>query len=171
VDLNQVIEGTLSVVWNELKYKAEVVKVYDALPPLSGYPQRLGQVFVNLLVNAAQSIEGRGEIRIETRSGATAITVVIADTGCGIPPSNLGRIFDPFFTTKEVGKGTGLGLHVVQNIVQQHNGRIEVESAPDRGTTFTLTLPLEETKASTAVSASVETDCRPPACSEVRPPC
>ena len=143
VDINQGLESTLNVVWNELKYKAEVEKDYGDIPVVEGYPQQLNQVFMNILVNAAQAIEERGEIRIATRADDGHVEVAISDTGSGIAEENLSRIFDPFFTTKEVGKGTGLGMNVAYNIVQKHNGTIDVESSVGEGTTFRIRIPAE----------------------------
>ncbi|MBW1614871.1 MAG: histidine kinase, partial [Deltaproteobacteria bacterium] len=111
-DINKGIESTLNIVWNELKYKAEVIKDLGDIPPVKCYPQRINQVFMNVLVNAAQAIEKKGEIRIGTRAVDGYVEVKISDTGVGIPKENLSRIFDPFFTTKDVGKGTGLGLNM-----------------------------------------------------------
>ena len=144
-DINQCLDDTLNIVWNELKYKAEVVKDYGELPLTWCYPQQLNQVFMNLLLNAAQAIEQHGEIRISTRRVADNIEVVIADNGCGIAPEHLGRLFDPFFTTKEVGKGTGLGLSIVYDIVvKQHHGEITAASEPGRGASFRVLLPVVE---------------------------
>jgi signal transduction histidine kinase len=140
-DVNKGIESTLNVVWNELKYKATVIKDFGQLPLVSCYPQQLNQVFMNILVNAAQAIHDHGEIRISTEAEDGFITVRISDSGVGIPPENLSRIFDPFFTTKEVGKGTGLGMNVAYNIIQKHNGRIDVESTVGKGTTFSVRIP------------------------------
>lgn len=143
-DINQCLDDTLNIIWNELKYKCTVKKEYGNLPPTRCYPQQLNQVFMNLLVNAAQAIESKGEIVITTRASETEITVAIADSGSGIDPENLGRIFEPFFTTKEVGKGTGLGLSITYDIVtKKHGGRIEVASEPGKGTTFVVTLPVK----------------------------
>jgi two-component system NtrC family sensor kinase len=143
-DINQCLDDTLNIIWNELKYKCTVKKEYGDLPPTRCYPQQLNQVFMNLLVNAAQAIENKGEIVITTKASETEITIAIADSGSGIPPENLGRIFEPFFTTKEVGKGTGLGLSITYDIVtKKHGGRIEVASEPGQGTTFVVTLPVK----------------------------
>jgi two-component system NtrC family sensor kinase len=143
-DINQNMESTLNVVWNELKYKAEVVKDYGDLPQVQCYPQLLNQVFVNLLVNAAQSIEDRGEIKIKTRANNGYVEIKISDTGCGVSKKNLPRIFDPFFTTKDVGKGTGLGLNVAYNIIKKHHGQIDVKSDVGKGTAFTIKIPSEQ---------------------------
>ena len=140
VDINEGIESTLNIVWNELKYKAEVIKDLGDIPQVKCYPQRLNQVFMNILVNAAQAIEKKGEIRIATRALDGQVEISISDTGAGIPKENLSKIFDPFFTTKEVGKGTGLGLNMAYNIIQKHNGTIDVESEVGKGTTFVIRL-------------------------------
>jgi len=142
IDINKGIESTLNIVWNELKYKAEVKKEYGHLPIVKGYPQQINQVFMNLLVNAAQAIEKEGEIRIVTRAVDGYVEIKISDTGEGIPKENLSKIFDPFFTTRDVGKGTGLGLNVTYNIVKKHKGTIEVESEVGTGTTFIIRIPV-----------------------------
>lgn len=141
-DINECIETTLNIVWNELKYKAKVVKELGNIPLTRCYPQQLNQVFMNLLVNAAQAIEGRGEIRIRSWAEDGSIFVSVSDTGCGIQQENLNRIFEPFFTTKEVGKGTGLGLSITYDIVKKHRGDISVESEVGKGTTFTVRIPI-----------------------------
>ena len=143
-DINKNMESTLNVVWNELKYKARVVKEYGELPQVKCYSQQINQVFVNLLVNAAQAIAKEGEIKIATKALDGKVEIKISDTGKGIPEENLSKIFDPFFTTKEVGKGTGLGLNVAYNIIEKHKGTIDVESTVGVGTTFTIRLPLGE---------------------------
>ncbi len=142
-DINKSLDSTLNVVWNELKYKAEVFKDYGDLPPVQCYPQQLNQVFVNILVNAAQAIQENGEIRITTHAANGRVKISISDTGKGIPKENISKIFDPFFTTKDVGKGTGLGLNVSYNIVKKHKGTIDVESEVGKGTTFTIRIPIE----------------------------
>jgi len=146
-DINRNLDSTLNVVWNELKYKTTVTKDYGDLPEVQCYPQQLNQVFVNLLVNAAQAIEKQGEIKIRTIALDGKVEIKISDTGGGIPEENLPKIFDPFFTTKEVGKGTGLGLNVAYNIIKKHKGAIDVESTAGEGTTFTIRIPTSETSA------------------------
>ncbi|MCK4485579.1 MAG: GHKL domain-containing protein [Desulfobacterales bacterium] len=142
-DINRSLDSTLNIVWNELKYKSTVTKDYGDLPQVRCYPQQLNQVFMNLLVNAAQAIEKQGEINIMTRALDGKVEIAISDTGSGIPEENLSRIFDPFFTTKEVGKGTGLGLNVAYNIIKKHKGAIDVESEVGKGTTFTIRIPVD----------------------------
>ncbi|MFQ5572563.1 MAG: sensor histidine kinase, partial [Rhodothermales bacterium] len=143
-DVTDCIEATLKVVWNELKYKCEVHKRLQPLPRIHCYPGQLNQVFMNLLVNAAQAIEEQGEIVIEAEVVEADVVIRISDTGKGIPPENLEKLFNPFFTTKAIGEGTGLGLSISYGIIQKHHGRIEVESEVGRGTTFTIYLPITE---------------------------
>ncbi len=144
--VEEVIDSILSIVQNELKYKAELIKEYGDTVLVKGSPQRLGQVFVNLLVNASQAIEEKGKITIKTYRRNKYVCVDVTDTGRGIPPDNLKKIFDPFFTTKPVGQGTGLGLSVSYEIVKKHGGEIKVTSKEGEGTTFTVMLPIEEKK-------------------------
>lgn len=140
-DIHQGIESTLNVIWNELKYTCEVKKEYGVLPSVECVLPQLNQVFMNLLVNAAQAIESKGTITIRTGAIEDRVWIEISDTGKGIPPENIKTIFDPFFTTKPVGKGTGLGLSVSYDIIQKHHGRIEIESAEGKGSTFRVWLP------------------------------
>lgn len=143
-DLEECLESSLNIAWNEIKYKAKVDKHYASLPLISCLPQQLSQVFVNLLVNAAQAIEDQGIITLTTRREETWAVVEIADNGSGIPPENLERIFEAFYTTKEVGKGTGLGLSICHDILQKHQGTISVASTVGEGTCFTIKLPISD---------------------------
>jgi PAS domain S-box-containing protein len=140
-NLESGLDSTLNIVWNELKYKAQVVKEYAGLPDILCAPAQLNQVFMNFLVNAAQAIETQGEIRIRTGYSEREVWVEIEDNGVGIAPEHMNRLFEPFFTTKAVGKGTGLGLSLSYGIVKKHEGRIEVDSQLGRGTRFRVTLP------------------------------
>jgi two-component system, NtrC family, sensor kinase len=142
VDINECLDMTLNIVWNELKYKCTLQKKYSDLPPTLCYPQQLSQVFVNILVNAAHAIEKQGEIRIKTYSSQATNFINISDTGSGIPPEHINQIFDPFFTTKEVGQGTGLGLSIAYDIIKKHSGNIKVNSEIGRGTSFLIELPV-----------------------------
>jgi signal transduction histidine kinase len=142
-NLQTCIDSTLNIIKNEIKYKAKVVKQYSELPEVKCLPSQLNQVFMNLLVNAAQAIKQEGVITITTGAKEDKVWISVADNGEGIPPEHLNRIFDPFFTTKPVGKGTGLGLSVSYSIVQKHGGTIEVNSERGKGTTFTVTIPVE----------------------------
>ena len=154
VDLHAGIDSTLNIVNNEIKYKADVVKHYGALPEVQCLPSELNQVFMNLLVNAAHAITAeRGTITISTGVEGPNVWVEVADTGAGIAQENLKRIFDPFFTTKPVGKGTGLGLSLSYGIVQKHSGRMEVHSELGVGTRFRVTLPIQHEEAATQPAA------------------
>ncbi len=142
-DLNEGLESTINMVWNELKCKAALLRDYGDLPPVRCYPHQVNQVFMNLLVNAAQAIPERGEIRVKTWADIEHVYVDIGDTGSGIPPEHLSRIFDPFFTTKPVGQGTGLGLSIVYGIVERHGGAVRVDSRIGEGTTVHLAFPIQ----------------------------
>jgi len=160
-DINEGLESTISIAWNELKYKATIVKEYGQLPLVWCNPGQLNQVFLNILVNAAHAIEEQGEIRIETSAENGSVRIAISDTGCGIPPENVTRIFDPFFTTKAVGKGTGLGLAIAYDIVtNKHGGSITVNSRVESGTTFTISLPVKNVQPAQAMDSRDE-DNRP----------
>lgn len=143
-DINAGLESTVSIVWNEIKYKAGLKKEYGEIPLTKCNIGQLNQVFMNLLVNAVHSIDKQGEITIKTRYENGGILVSVSDTGCGITPEMREKIFEPFFTTKEAGKGTGLGLSIAYEIVKKHNGDITVESEPGKGTTFTVRVPVVE---------------------------
>ncbi|MDX8126251.1 bacteriohemerythrin [Methylomonas sp. OY6] len=141
-DLEAGIDATLNIVNNELKYKAEVVKEYGGIKPFECVGAQLNQVFMNLLVNAAQAIEDFGKITVRTGyQDADWVWVDVEDNGQGMSEATRMRIFDPFFTTKPVGKGTGLGLSLSYKIIQDHHGRIEIDSEIGRGTRFRIYLP------------------------------
>jgi PAS domain S-box-containing protein len=151
-DLNRAIQSTITVASNEWKYVAEVEMDLDNnLPSVHCSPAEFNQVVLNMVVNAAHAIadvvgdggKGKGKIRVKTRPEGEWAIVEISDTGAGMPAHVQQRIFEPFFTTKEVGKGTGQGLAIAHNvIVDKHGGTIKVASAPGKGTTFTIRLPI-----------------------------
>lgn len=143
-DIQRGLETTLNVVNNELKYKADVVREFGELPPVECIISQINQVVMNLLVNAAHAIDDFGKIHIRTRAEGSSAVIEIEDTGKGIAPENMNRIFEPFFTTKPIGKGTGLGLSLSFNIIEKHNGHIEVDSQPGKGTCFRVTLPVKQ---------------------------
>ena len=143
VNLNDGIETTLGIVWNELKYNCKVEKDYGDIPDLYCYPNQINQVFMNMFVNASHAIyEKSGVINLKTWADQKNIYVSIKDNGKGIEPDNLTKIFEPFFTTKEVGKGTGLGLSLAFDIIKKHKGTIGVTSKVGEGTEFIICLPL-----------------------------
>lgn len=143
-NIEQGMDSTLNVVANELKFKAAVVKEYVGLPPVECMASQINQVFMNLLLNAAQAIEEKGTITVRSGRATDEVWIEVEDTGKGIPPAILNRIFEPFFTTKPIGKGTGLGLSLAYGIVQKHHGRIEVKSEVGKGSTFRVCLPLRQ---------------------------
>lgn len=143
-DIIQGLDSTINLAWNEIKYNSKLEKDYEPLPPVWCYSQQINQVFMNMLVNAAQAIEKDGLITVGTRHVGEEVVVQISDNGCGIPEDVQSLIFDPFFTTKDIGKGTGLGLSMSYSIIEKHKGRIEVDSKVGRGTTFRIYLPISE---------------------------
>lgn len=143
-DIQAVLDNALQVVWGELKYKAEVVKEFAPLPPVLCSAAQLGQVFVNLLVNAAQAIDGKGTITLRTGALPDAVWIEVCDTGVGMSAETQKRIFEPFYTTKPVGQGTGLGLSISWDIVQRHGGSLEVQSSLGHGTCFRMSLPTSQ---------------------------
>ena len=149
-DLHKGLDSTLNIVNNEIKYKASVIKEYGDLPEVECLSSQLNQLFMNLLVNAAHAIEGRGTITLRTGSQGDKVWVEIADTGKGIAPEHMQKIFEPFFTTKPIGKGTGLGLSLSYGIIQKHHGRIEVRSDAGKGTAFRVWLPVRQPEVSQA---------------------
>ncbi|MBP6188840.1 MAG: hemerythrin domain-containing protein [Azonexus sp.] len=143
-DLNAAIESTLNVVWNELKYKAEIVRELGDIPAVACVPAQINQVFMNLLVNAAQAIEHQGKIFVRSGAENNQAWFEIEDTGQGMSEEVRNRIFEPFFTTKPVGKGTGLGLSISYDIiVKKHGGNLDVRSTPGKGTCFRIWLPID----------------------------
>lgn len=141
VDIHEGLEDTLTLVHHEIKHHIEIVRDFGDVPPISVYPSRLNQVFLNLINNARQAIQDKGTITIRTGVEDGMVFIAVTDDGAGIPEANLAKVFDPGFTTKGVGVGTGLGLSICYQIVKDHRGRIEVESALGRGSTFTIWLP------------------------------
>ena len=154
-DINAALTSTLAVASNEFKYVADVYTEFAELPLVPCFLGDLNQVFLNLLVNAAQAIAGevartggKGEIRVTTALEDESVVITFADTGCGIPPEIQDKIFDPFFTTKEVGTGTGQGLALARSVVvDKHGGTIAFSSEVGVGTTFTVRLPVAQREA------------------------
>ena len=144
-DLHEGLDTTLTLIQHLLRNRVEVTREYGEVPEITCYPNQLNQLFMNVLVNAAQAIEGEGEIRIRTSSAGGTAIVEITDTGVGIPPDHLGKIFDPGFTTRGSKVGTGLGLSICYQIAQDHGGRISAESEVGVGTTVRIELPVART--------------------------
>ena len=149
IDIHALIDQSVSMVWNQIRHRARLIKTFGKVPLITGNRAMLGQVFLNLLVNAAQAIpEGDAEwneIRISSKVQAgepgTELVVEISDSGKGIPPEVLSHVFEPFFSTKPVGQGTGLGLSISRQTVVGHGGRITVDSELGKGTVFRVYLP------------------------------
>lgn len=147
VDIHEIIESAIRVIYHEIKYKAQLKKDYaENLPKFLINPSKLQQIMTDLLLNAAQAIEpnhvDKNQITIKTLKKKLTIEIIITDTGCGIPEDILTRIFDPFFSTKPIGEGTGLGLSSSYDIIRSYNGTINVDSTVGKGTTFTVSLPI-----------------------------
>lgn len=160
VALERVLELAIKIAWSEIRQRARLVKDYAPVPPVAGSETRLGQVFLNLLVNAAHAIAPgaveQNEIRIATRmEGDDRVAVEVRDTGCGIAAEARGRVFEPFYTTKPVGMGTGLGLSICHGIVTSLGGKITLESEVGRGTTFRVVLPVARTRAEASATTPV----------------
>jgi signal transduction histidine kinase len=144
ININEGIDSTIRLLSSYYSSSRIVLRrEYTDLPPVNCYAGQLNQVWMNLLVNAAQAVVDQGEVRIATKLDGNSVTVAVSDTGCGIPEDKLSRIFDPFFTTKPVGEGTGLGLSTSYGIVERHGGTIAVDSQVGRGTTFTVRIPIQ----------------------------
>lgn len=144
ISINDSINSTLNLLQSRLKYGIQLNKEFGDLPKFSCSPGQLGQVFMNLLSNAIDAVGNEGEINIKTYVDPYNIIVAICDNGPGIPNDIINKIFDPFFTTKPVGSGTGLGLSITHKIVEQHDGKIEVNSEVGKGTEFVLYFPVKE---------------------------
>ncbi|HVO31302.1 MAG TPA: ATP-binding protein, partial [bacterium] len=158
VDVKHVLESALRMTWNEIRHRAEVVREYSDVPFVEGNEARLGQVFLNLLMNSAQAIpDGRADhnrIRIATRLESPGrVLIEVEDTGSGIPEDVIARMYDPFFTTKPVGVGTGLGLAVSHRIITALGGEISCESTVGKGTRFRIVLPVAKSQTLEAAPA------------------
>jgi len=141
-DINQCLNSTIQIIWNELRYNIKLNKDLGTIPQIMCMPQQINQVFLNILMNAKQAMPDGGAIKIKTWSESESINISIADTGSGIAEDKIKNIFDPFFTTKPVGSGTGLGLSICYDIINKHGGDILVQSKSGVGTTFTIVLPI-----------------------------
>ncbi len=150
-DVHELLEATLIILKDQYKYHIEIKKDYQAVRQIECYPGKLNQVFMNILSNAIHAIKGKGTINITTatkllKNQNGQITICIQDTGEGMEKEIQEHIFEPFYTTKDVGKGTGLGLSITKDIIDKHNGTIEVKSTLGSGTSFLITLPIKQSK-------------------------
>ncbi len=141
-DINEGLNTALKICQSQIKDRIEVQQEYGDLPLVSCAPSQLNQVFLNLITNAAQAIDGPGTIRLRTRNLGDTVEISIRDSGCGMDLQTQAHIFEPFFTTKDVGQGTGLGLSIVFRILEDHQGTIDVDSTPGKGTEFTIRMPV-----------------------------
>jgi signal transduction histidine kinase len=146
-DLQAGIESTINVVWNQLKYKVDVIRVYADLPQVHCVVSQINQVVMNLLVNAGQAIAVRGTLTLRTGVQGDKVWIEVQDTGCGIAPEKLAHVFEPFYTTKAIGLGTGLGLSIAADIIDRHQGEILLQSTVGVGSTFRIVLPINARQA------------------------
>ena len=142
VDLHASLEMSLNLLRNQYKNRIEIHKEYGDIPKIQGYSGKLNQVFMNLLSNAFHAVQGNGDVWIRTRCNDGNVEIEIEDSGVGIPREQVNRIFEPFFTTKPVGQGTGLGLSISYGIIEQHQGKVNVTSVPQKGSSFVVSLPV-----------------------------
>lgn len=140
-ELNEEVLAGARICQNQLKHTCKLELDLGSVPRVHGRPQQIAQVLVNLVMNAGQAMCRYGTVRVGTSYHSGQVRLIVEDDGCGMDEATLNRLFQPFFTTKPVGQGTGLGLAVAHGIVQSHGGRIDVQSTPGRGTTFTVWLP------------------------------
>ncbi len=146
-NIHEGIDSTLILLGNKIKNKITIHKEYGDTPEIECLPDRLNQVFMNILSNAIQAIDENGEIFIKTKSEGSNVIIQIRDSGKGMTDEVQKRVFEPFYTTKGMGKGTGLGLSISYSIVEQHNGKIDISSEPSKGTEFIITLPVQQKSA------------------------
>ena len=157
-DVREGIEKTLLITRNLLKYGVIVEQRFEEVPQILCAPSRINQIFINLVTNAVQAMDGKGTLTITTKARDGWVDIEVCDTGCGIEPANLDKIMDPFFTTKPVGQGTGLGLSIVRRIVDEHGGRITVDSQVGVGTSITISLPVDRGIAPAAANRDADSN-------------
>lgn len=153
-DINVLIRKAARIAANEIKYAADLTFDLGELPPVICVGSMISQVLLNLLINAAHAMDGRGRITVTTYPDGAGIVVTVADTGRGMEADVAARIFEPFFTTKAEGRGTGLGLSLVYDIITRHQGEISVDSEPGQGTTFRVWLPVAGPEGAAAAESS-----------------
>ncbi len=156
VELRRVLDSAIGMAWTQIRHRARLIKNFEVVPPVCANENRLGQVFLNLLINAAQAIpEGnvaQHEIRVSMRQIGAAVEVEVSDTGLGVASQMRSRLFEPFFTTKPKDVGTGLGLSISRQIVREYDGEIDAQANPERGMTFRVRLPIGAAQAARASS-------------------
>lgn len=143
LDLNECIDSALTIAAHQLRDRIEVIKELGQIPKIHGVASQINQVLLNLITNASQAMDEGGKLTLISRRAGDQVEIDVTDTGSGIPDHVMPKIFDPFFTTKPVGEGTGLGLSIVHKIVQSHGGAIKVRTAPKKGSTFTVSFPVD----------------------------
>lgn len=143
-DLHEGIESTLTLLFNQYKNRVEVEKKYSDLPEVECFPGQLNQVWMNILSNAVQAMPNGGLLTIVTEPDGDQVRVSIRDTGIGMTEEIKSRVFEAFFTTKDIGQGTGLGMSISASIIAKHHGKIDIETAVGRGSTFTVFLPVDQ---------------------------
>ncbi|MCZ6540837.1 MAG: ATP-binding protein, partial [Nitrospinae bacterium] len=149
IDVNERLEAaTEMALMSSSSYTDDIAveKNLSSVPSIQAKPEEIQQVFLNIISNAVQAMEGKGKLTLSSQQDNGFIVVQIRDTGPGIPPEYISKVFDPFFTTKEQGKGTGLGLNIVHNIVEKYGGNIKIESEKGQGTTFVISFPFNAEK-------------------------
>jgi two-component system, NtrC family, sensor kinase len=143
LDVNECAESALTIAAHQLRDRVEVIKQLGPVPKIHGVASQINQVLLNLITNAAQAMDDGGKLTVMSRRSGDQVEVEVSDTGCGIPDNVMPKIFDPFFTTKPVGEGTGLGLSIVHKIMQSHGGSIKVRTEAKKGSTFTISFPVD----------------------------
>ncbi len=157
-DVHEGIEKTLLITRNLLKYGVTVDRRLGNLPKILCAPSQINQVFINLVTNAVHAMDGKGTLTITTTAREGWVDIEVCDTGCGIAPEHIDKVMDPFFTTKPVGQGTGLGLSIVNRIVNEHGGRISIDSKVGAGTAITISLPIDRGVTRTDVDTAATPD-------------
>ena len=147
VDVNERLEAATEMALMA-SYANDITleKNLGSIPSILAKPEEIQQVFLNIISNAVQAMEGKGKLTLSSQQDNGFIVVQIRDTGQGIPPEYISKVFDPFFTTKQQGEGTGLGLNIVHRVVEQYGGNIKIESEPGEGTTFVISFPVNAEK-------------------------
>jgi signal transduction histidine kinase len=141
-DIHHEIDAALNLLQPQYKNKNIIIKEYGDIPAIECFPEKLNQVFTNIILNAIDAVKEQGEIRIKTERNGNKINISFKDNGAGISEENINKIFEPFFTTKPEDKGTGLGLAISFSIISKHNGSINVKSQVGQGAEFIITLPI-----------------------------